>query len=438
MDQKFFQERRQQLLAALPADSIALLPTATIKRRSADSEYSYRPDSDFYYLTGFAEPEAVAVLCASSPQASQYILFNRVRDREQEIWTGKRAGQEGACNIYQAQQAFAIEQFTELLPKLLAGKTKIYYPLGRYPNFDKKIRQALLFLQHNNRAGEKVPCELIDIAEILHEMRLIKQPAELALMRQAAKITTGAHQRAMQVCRPGMMEYQLEAELLYEFYRHGSRYPAYNSIVASGSNACVLHYNDNNAEIKNDDLVLIDAGCEYGYYASDVTRTFPANGHFSKEQQAIYEIVLQAQLDCIAAIRPGVARDQLQTITATIITQGLVDLKILSGNVSKLVAASAYRPFYMHYFGHWLGMDVHDVGKYKSDAGDWRKLQEHMVLTVEPGIYIAPGSEGVDEKWWNIGVRIEDDVAVSATGSEVLTDAAPKTVQDIQMLMQGK
>lgn len=394
-----FAQRRQQLLKKMGQDAIAIITAAPEVSRNGDSHYLYRQNSDFYYLTGFTEPEAIAVLIPGRAEG-EYVLFNRMRDPAKEIWTGRRAGQEAAREIYGADEAYPTAEFEKKLPGLLRNRKQI------------------------------------KVEDLIHEMRLFKSDAEAAAMRKAAEISVLAHQRAMRSCKPGMFEYELEAEIMYEFYRFGSRYPAYTSIVGTGENSCVLHYNDNNMQIKAGDLVLIDAGCEYENYASDITRTFPANGRFTAEQKAIYEIVLRAQQAAIAAIKPGMRWDVPQEICVRTITEGLVDVGILQGSVDDLIAQKKYFQFYMHRSGHWLGLDVHDAGSYAVN-GNVRKVESGMTFTVEPGIYIAPNSLGIDKKWWSIGVRIEDDVLVTANGCDVLSGALPKTVSDIESLMSA-
>jgi Xaa-Pro aminopeptidase len=352
-----------------------------------------------------------------------------------ETWNGKRAGQVGACDIYGADEAFPIEEFSERLPTILEGVENIYYPLAHDSRFDKMILSALKKLQMKIRSGIDFPGQIINSDSILHEFRLIKSEEELQTLRHAAKISAKAHCRMMQMCRPGMKEYELEAECLAEFHRNGSHHTAYDSIVASGSNACILHYQENNATLKNGDLILIDAGCEYNYYAGDITRTFPINGKFSREQQAVYEIVLATQLECIQLARKGVEFQHGQNKAIAMLTQGLIDLKILTGELNELIETGAYRPFYMHRVSHWLGMDVHDVGRYKVN-GQWQKLAPGMVLTVEPGLYFAEDTK-VDEKWKGIGIRIEDDVIVTENEPEVISKDAPKTVADITLLMKS-
>lgn len=428
-----YAKRREHLCKAIGFDSIAIISSANEYVRNGDSHYLYRQNSDFYYLTGFAEPEAVAVFVPGR-QEGEFILFNRVRDPAAEVWDGPRAGQQGAKEIYGADQSFPIHELDEHLPRLLENRHSIYYPIGRDMAFNRRVLSWLAKVQAKVRSGIEAPQGLFNIESILHDMRLIKSEAELNFMREAANISAAAHTRAMQHCRPGMMEYQLEAEIQYEFIRRGSRAPAYNFIVGTGRNSCVLHYNDNNAVVQDGDLVLIDAGCEYKYYASDITRTFPANGRFSEPQRAIYELVLAAQEAIIAEIKPGVAWNDLEIICDRVIAEGLVRLGLLQGDPQELAQRQMHKRFYMHKFGHWLGLDVHDCGAYKVKNA-WRILEAGMVFTVEPGIYIPENSEGVAEKWWNIGVRIEDDVAVTATGSEVLTALVPKTISEIEAIM---
>lgn len=430
-----YAKRRKELIQKVDGNDIVILPAAKEILRNNDSVYPFRQDSDFYYLTGFEEPDAVLVLIPKRKEG-EYILFNRVRDRDREIWEGPRAGQEGACKEFLADQSFPIEQFSAMLPELLVGKEKIHYPLGRNKEFDKKLMLALNQIRAKVRGGVLSPEAFFDIAPTLHEMRLFKSPAELAVMKKAADISEKAHIRAMQTCKPGMHEYQLEAELLYEFQRNGARCAAYNSIVGAGRNTCILHYVNNNQKIADGDLVLIDAGCEYQNYASDITRTFPANGIFSKEQRAIYELVLAAQLAGIKAIKPGASWMAAQSVIVKIITQGLIDLGILKGNLENLIEKNAYFPFYMHRSGHWLGLDVHDVGRYRTDH-KWRTLEPNMVLTVEPGIYISSDIPGVHKRWHNMGIRIEDDVVVTEKGHDVLTSGIPKTADDIEAVMKG-
>ncbi len=428
-----FAKRRKELAKKIGAHGIIILKAAPIAFRNHYHEFSYRQNSDFYYLTGFEEPDAVLVI-APQRKEGEFILFNRIRDRDKEIWEGHRAGQEGAVKTYGANQAFAIENIHQLLPDLMAGRETVHCAFGQDPATDELIMKAINTLRGEVRQGMKAPHAIADIRPTLHEMRVIKSAEEIVCMRKAANIAADGHIRAMQACRPGMYEYELEAELTYAFLKEGARAHAYTPIVGSGANSCILHYVTNQQKIKSGDMVLIDAGAEYQCYASDVTRTFPANGGFSAEQRAIYEIVLAAQLAGIKAVRPGTAWPKIEEITVKVITQGLKDIGLLKGNVDGLIEQKAYFKFYMHRSGHWLGLDTHDAGSYKIDD-KWRRLLPGMVRTVEPGIYIAADIPGVPKRWHNIGVRIEDDILVTANGNEVLSQRAPKTIADIEALM---
>lgn len=430
-----YAKRRKELMQNVGPDSVVILTAAPAVMRNHYHEYAYRQNSDFYYLSGFKEPEAVLILLPKRKEG-EFILFNRVRNRAEEIWTGYRAGQAGACEIYGADESFPIEDLPKYLPMLLEGREKIHYTLGVDQRYDSLVINAYNEVRGKVRGGVQAPTAFIDIRPTLHEMRLIKSPAEIDLMRKAGQITVKGHIRAMQFCKPGMNEYQLEAELLYEFQKNGGRFCAYTPIVGGGKNSCILHYVDNESEIKNGEIVLIDAGCEYEYYASDVTRTFPANGKFSGEQRAIYEIVLEAQLAGIKLCKPNMSWTEIETKTTHVLTQGLVDVGILKGNVDNLVEQKAFLPFYMHRVGHFLGLDTHDAGRYK--VGEkWRKLAPGMVRTIEPGLYISADT-GVDKRWHNIGVRIEDDVLVTENGNEILNDGLPKTVSEIENIMSKK
>lgn len=432
-----FARRRKALMQMIGPEGIVILLASSQSRRNADTDYAFRQNSDFYYLSGFEEPDAALVI-APKRKEGQFILFNKPKNREKEIWDGFLAGQEGAKKKYDADQAFPISELEKLLPSLLIGRKEIHCSLGNEKNADEVILNALNKIRGQIRSGLQSPMKLIDISETIHEMRLIKSPAEIELMRKAANISAKAHTRAIRFCKPGKHEYELEAELTHEFLRHGARFPAYNSIIGAGENACILHYIANNQKIKNGDLVLIDAGCEYHNYASDITRTFPASGRFTPEQKAIYELVLEAQLAGIKAVKPGASWTAPQTAIVKVITKGLVKLGILKGNVNKLIDEQAYLPMYMHRSGHWLGLDVHDVGRYKTN-GKWRSFKPGMVLTVEPGIYISSHDDfvkkNVNKKWHDIGVRIEDDVLVTKKGNEILSKHVPKTVAEIEKLM---
>ena len=432
LTQKNFAERRQKVMQAIGKGGMMILPAAPEYIRSGDTDYLYRQNSDFYYLTGFKEPSAVLVLIPGRAEGD-YVLFNRPRDPKMEVWVGPRAGQDGACKDFGAKQSFPIEALDEKMLELLSNCQRVYYPVGANQAFDQQVMTWTNKTRAQVRSGVSAPSEFIHSGDVLHEMRLRKDADEIALMRKATQISAKAHVKAMQICKPGMMEYELQAELLAEFCRNGSYPPAYPSIVGAGANSCVLHYVDNNAAMKDGDLVLIDAGGEYEYYTSDITRTFPVNGRFSAEQRAIYELVLQIQLAVIAKVKPGVLWPVLQETAIQVMTEGLLRLGILQGDLKQLLAEKAYFQFYMHNIGHWLGLDTHDVGKYRIGT-EWRQLEPGIVHTVEPGIYIRPDAS-VDKKWWNIGVRIEDDILVTANGCEVLTKDVPKQVEEIEHLM---
>ncbi|PAU88308.1 Xaa-Pro aminopeptidase [Pseudomonas sp. WN033] len=428
-----YARRRKSLMAQMEPNSIAVLPAAPVYIRNRDAEYIYRQDSDFQYLTGFPEPEAVAVLIPGR-EHGEYILFCREKDKERELWDGYRAGQDGAVVEYGADDAFPINDIDDILPGLIEGRERVYYAMGANQDFDRRLTNWINVIRSKARQGAQPPNEFVALDHLLHDMRLYKSAAELKVMQAAAQISAQAHIRAMQICRPGLYEYQLEAELQHEFMRNGSRAPAYASIVAAGRNACILHYTENTSQIRDGDLILIDAGCELDCYASDITRTFPASGRFSPEQRAIYDIVLEAQEAAFAAIAPGRHWNEAHEATVQVITAGLVRLGLLKGEVDELIASEAYRAFYMHRAGHWLGMDVHDVGDYRV-GGEWRVLEPGMVMTVEPGIYVAPDNEDVPRKWRGIGVRIEDDVVVTRNGCEILTAGVPKQADEIEALM---
>jgi len=429
-----FIKRREKLFQQMQPNSTAILCAAKECIRNPEINYRYRQDSDFYYLTGFKEPEAVAVFIKGE-STEEFILFNRENDPEKEQWVGPRAGQEGAIREFGADQSYPISELDARMIEILRGEDYLYYAYGRYPWFDREVNRWLNRIRSEIRTGVNVVNTIINIEDILHEMRMIKSDEEVAILKKAANISASAHYHAIKTCSPNRYEYQLEGELLHQYYQQGAREVAFGSIVAGGAHACTLHYEANDSLLKDGDLVLIDAGCEYEYYASDITRTFPVNGHFSKEQAEIYNLVLKAQIAAIELVKPGICWSKLQEKAVKIITEGLCELGILSGNVDELIESRAYARFYMHRIGHWLGIDAHDVGKYK--IGDqWRILQPGMIFTVEPGIYIKTESEAVDKKWWNIGVRIEDDILVTKDGFEVLTSNVPKTVEEIEKLMQ--
>lgn len=427
-----FQSRRRRLAKQLPENSIALIPANHEVIRNGDVHYRFRQDSDFYYFTGCDEPEGL--LLVESGEAGRCLLFNRASNPLEEQWTGKRLGQEGALELLGVDSAYSLAIIIEQLPALLKDKKTIYYIPGRYPEWDKMIFDAWKMVKKQIRKGVAAADKLCDLAPILSEMRLIKSEAELQCMREISHISILAHERAMRKCKTAQYEYELEAEILYELTKHGCRGVAYDSIVAAGSNACTLHYTSNNALLKQGDLLLIDAGGELYNYAADITRTFPINGKFSAEQKCIYELVLSAQKAGIKCIKKGAKWDSIQKEIIQILTAGLLDLGLLRGELSSLIEQEAYKPFYMHQSGHWLGLDVHDVGSYKEN-GQWRALQEGMVLTVEPGLYISEHIPGLDSRWYGIGVRIEDDILVTKDGSENLTGKLVVDVADVEALL---
>ncbi len=411
---------------------IAIIPTSEEVARNGDTHYAYRHDSNFYYLSGFAEPEAVLVLIAGAKPQS--ILFCREKNLEREIWDGYRVGPDAAQERFAFDAAYPIEQLDEKLAELLGNQPVLFYPLGFDASWDQRVLKLRSAVQAKIRSGIRAPDEIRDVRALLHEMRLVKDGHELDIMRRAAAISAQAHQRAMRFTRPNLFEHEVEAELLHEFCRHGARHPAYPSIVAGGANACVLHYVENNTRLRDGDLLLIDAGCEVAGYAADITRTFPVNGKFNAAQKDVYEIVLAAQAAAIVAAKPGNSWNAPHDAALRVLAQGFIDLKLCRGSVDEVLENESYKKYYMHRTGHWLGMDVHDVGDYKVDD-HWRALQPGMVLTVEPGCYIRPADD-VPLDLWNIGIRIEDDVAITAQGNEVLTEAAPKTVAAIEELMR--
>ncbi len=432
VNQSVFAGRRVRLLEKMGDDALAIIATSKVAIRNRDADYKYRADSSFYYLTGFAEPESVAVL--QSGVEKPYTLFCRERNREREIWDGLRAGTAGAVTEYQADQAIVIDELDQQMITLLSGKRRVYVRLGQDADFDARLSGWLSQVMAQQRQGGEVPLEIVQLDYLLDEMRLIKDDSEVDLMRRAAQISAGAHVRAMQQVRDGMMEYALEAELLYVFAQNGCQ-TAYNSIVGGGENACILHYVENNKALKNGDLVLIDAGAELDHYAADITRTFPVSGTFSPEQKALYALVLKAQLAAIEATQVGVHYRAPHELVVQILTAGLVELGLLQGDVDELIKTEAYRRFYMHGTGHWLGMDVHDVGNYKIH-GEWRPYETGMVVTVEPGLYIALDDDSVEARWRGIGIRIEDDVLLTPDGNEVLSKDVPKQIEEIEALMQ--
>jgi Xaa-Pro aminopeptidase len=426
-------QRRRKLMAQMGTNSIALLTSAPSRVRNNDAEYLYRQDSDFYYLTGFTEDDAILALIPGRKQG-EAVLFCQAKDKQKELWTGKLMGPDAVREEMGIDEAYTIGEINEVLPGLIDGRDKVYSLMGKNVEFDNRVMGWVKVIRNKARLGAHAPGEFLVLDPLLHELRLFKSTKEVKLMEKAGKISAEGHRRAMATCRPGIKEYELEAELLHAFTRNGSRAPAYNSIVAAGDNACILHYTENDATVADGDLVLIDAGCEYQHYASDITRTFPANGKFNLQQKAIYDLVLKAQLAAIESVAPGIPYNESHNVAVKIITQGLVKLGILKGRPAQLIKAEAYRDFYMHKTGHWIGIDVHDVGKYKI-KDKWRLLKPGMITTIEPGIYIAPDNKRVSKKWRGIGVRIEDDVLVTKTGYKVLSTGIPKTTIEIESLM---
>jgi Xaa-Pro aminopeptidase len=428
-----FIARRQSLMASM-GHGMAVIPTASEAIRNRDSHYPYRFDSYFYYLTGFKEPESVVVLVAGD--APKSILFCRDKDMEREIWDGFRYGADAAKEQFGFDEAYSIDELSAVVLKLLANQPKLYFSLGESASWDARVTGWLNTLRAQVRTGVSVPDDICDVRQLVDEMRLYKSPFEQAIMRQSANIAAAAHNRATQFVKPNMMEYEVEAEFLHEFYRKGAQAPAYTSIIAGGANACTLHYNANNCVLNDGDLLLIDAGCELDGYASDITRTFPVNGKFSAAQKDVYELVLASQAAAIAKVNVANHWNAPHEAALDVLIQGFIDLKLCKGSFEAVLESGDYRRFYMHRTGHWLGLDVHDAGKYKNKLGHWRMLEPNMTLTVEPGCYIRP-AENVPEHFWNIGIRIEDDVLVTQHGCEVLTANAVKSVADIEALMKG-
>ena len=432
---KEYSARRKELMSLMHSNSIAIISAAPERVRSRDTHHPYKQNVNLSYLCGFPESESVLVLIPGRAQG-EMVLFCRDKDPLRETWDGYREGPEGAVSNFGADDAFPIADIDDILPNLIEGKDRLYYAIGKDPEFDRHLMDWVNHVRNQRGNGALPPGEFVDLDHFINEMRLFKTAGELKIMRKAAEISVSAHSRAMKASKPGLFEYQLQAEIEHEFAVHGSAGAAYTSIVGGGKNGCILHYIENRDALKDGDLVLIDAGCEYQNYAADITRTFPVNGKFSDEQAAIYDIVLQAQTDAIAVIGPGIEYNKTNEATVLAITQGLVDLGILHGDVDELIASEAHREFYMHGAGHWLGMDVHDVGDYKID-GQWRVYEPGMVVTIEPGIYIAPGNPNVDKKWHGIAVRIEDDIVVTKDGNENITAGVPKKRDEIEALMAG-
>ncbi len=430
-----FARRRRALMDLMGDNSIAILPSAKELVRSRDTEFPFRQDSDFFYLTGFPEPQAVLVLLPGR-EHGEYVIFCREKDPKMETWHGRREGQAGVKKNYGCNDAFPIEDIDDILPGLMEGRERIYYEFGNHDDFDKSIMGWVNSLRAQVKKGAHPPGELIDLSHFLHDMRLIKSKAEIEVMKRAAKISAEAHIKAMQRCKPGLNELQIEAELKYAFANQGARFEAYNSIVAGGENACILHYVENNCELNDGELLLIDAGAELYGYSSDISRTFPINGKYSPEQRQAYNWVLKANIAAIKAAKPGNPWSAPHDTAVRVLTEGLIEMEVLKGDLEQLIEEEAYKPFYMHKTGHWLGLDVHDVGDYMQD-NEPRELAEGMVLTVEPGLYFAPKTKGLDKKWWGIGIRIEDDILITKKGNKVLTSDVPKEPDQIEQLMQS-
>jgi Xaa-Pro aminopeptidase len=422
-------ERRQRLARAM-AEGVALIATAPERVRNRDTHFPYRFDSHFYYLTGFAEPEAALVLTAQGKS----ILFCRERNEEREVWDGFRHGPEAARERFAFDEAYPIGMLDEKMAELLENQPALHYPVGADPEWDARAMRWLNAVRAKGRAGIAAPERMHDVRGLVDNMRLLKDAQELGVMRRAARIAAAAHRRAMQATRPGRNEYEIEAELLYEFRRNGAQFPAYSPIVAGGANACVLHYVFNDAPLRQGELILIDAGCELDGYASDITRTFPVGGRFTAAQREVYELVLAAQRAAMDKVRAGNAWNEPHDAAVRVLAQGLIDLELLSGTLDEALEKETYKRFYMHRTGHWLGLDVHDAGEYKR-AGEWRRFEPGMALTVEPGLYIRAAPD-VPERLHNIGIRIEDDVVVTQSACEVLTAEAPKGIDDIEALMR--
>ena len=430
---KEFEKRRRKLAKLIGKDGIAVIPTASTRVRSRDTDYPYRPDSDFYYFTGFSEPNAVMILAPGREDGS-FILCLREKNPLTEIWDGHMEGLNGVKKNYEADQSFDIEDLETILSSLFLGRQKVFFTLGQDEVLDKILMKSFNAVRAGQRRGGVVPSEIQALEPLVHEMRLIKSKYEISLMKKSAKISVDAHKRIFENCKPGVFEYQIEADIIHEFGKHGA-VPAYTSIVASGQNACTLHYISNRDKMKSGQLLLTDAGCENEMYAADITRTIPVSGEYSKEQKEIYELVLEVQKNAINSIKPGQTFEGLQSDAIKGLTKGLKKLGLLKGRVDQLIKSEAYKDFYMHGIGHWLGMDVHDVGSYMDQKGKSRKFENGMVLTIEPGIYISKKNKNVPTEYRGIGIRIEDDVLVTKSGCEVLTKALPKEIGEIESIM---
>ena len=436
IEQREYRQRQQELISKIGGGT-AIFRSAPMATMHNDVEYTYRQESSFYYLTGFNEPEAVAVFAPHHPE-HQYILFVQPKDPEKETWTGYRTGVEAAKEIYGADEAYPITELNEKLPQYLVNADRIYYHLGNDEKFNQTIISHWQRLMRGYQKRGTAPTALEDTRPLIFPMRLVKSPSEIAMMRQATKISAMAHNRAREFARPGIYEYQVQAEIEHIFRQEGGIGIAYPSIVASGENACILHYIENDRQMQDDELLLIDAGCSYGYYNGDITRTFPVGGKFTPEQKALYEIVLEAQLKAIAEVQPGKPYNEFHDLAVCVIVQGLLDLGLLKGDLEEIIKQEQYKPFYMHRTGHWLGLDVHDVGVYKHDEETWQSLTPGQIVTVEPGIYISPhikpaeGQPEIPDNWKGIGIRIEDDLLVTADGHDILTCDVPKSVADME------
>jgi len=433
-----YRRRRRALAKGMPADAVLILPAAAEVVRNRDVHYPFRQSSDFFYLTGFPEPDALMVF-APGYDDGDFILFCHERDKKRETWDGPRVGVDGARTLFDADASLPLEKLDEELPKLLEGRRRLYYPVGDDPGLDRRVMDWVRVVRAKARGGVRAPDEFVAVGRLVHELRLFKGAAEIDTMRRAARISAAAHVRLMETCRPGSWEYELEAEFAHRCGLDGGRFQAYPPIVGGGANACTLHYVANQDRLRDGDLVLIDAGCELDGYASDITRTFPVNGRFTKPQRELYDLVLAAQHAAIAKALPGKRWIAPHKAAVRTLTQGLVDLGILDAgvvSVASLIKDEKYKPYYMHRTGHWLGMDVHDVGDYKV-GGKWRRLGPGMVLTVEPGLYISPDAEGVPDRYRGIGIRIEDDVLITENGNEILSRDVPKDADAIEALMAG-
>ena len=434
MELSEFKRRRKELISRMAPESVAIIPTSPEKIRNKDVLYPFRPDSDLFYLTGFNEPQCLAIIIPHRPQG-EFIIFCRESNKDAEIWHGRRLGLEGAREDLGADHVFPIEDLEDILPGLIENKKQIYFPMGRYQEFDNLLMKLVRQIDSQNRSGVHAPDQFLALSTILDEMRLFKNELELKSIKKAIEITTEAHIAAMKKAYAGVYEFELEAEIMAVFMRSGARYPAYPSIVGGGENACILHYTDNKDRVEDGELVLIDAGAEYGCYAADITRTFPVNGIFTAEQKDLYEIVLSAQQTAIGKVRPNNNWDEPHLAALSVIVEGLKDLGILSGSTDEIIETEIYKKFFMHKTGHWLGLDVHDVGDYKID-NQWRIFEPGMITTVEPGIYISKSESNIDPRWLGIGIRIEDDILVTKDGNLNLSEKVPKTISQIEETMR--